>query len=67
MIERQDKQQELLNVLTQGQAQLLLTVKDMLENQKETNQRLASIETKLSEVSELRRKIEEIEKYIGMK
>ena len=67
MIERQDKQEELLNIFTQGQAQLLLTVKDVVENQKETNQRLASIENKLAEVSELRRSIEEIERYIGMK
>ena len=44
MIERQDKQEQLLNVLTQGQAQLLLAVKDVVDNQKETNKRLANIE-----------------------
>lgn len=74
MIDRQDRQEQLLNVLTQGQAQLLLTTKDLIdsvnglvENQKETNQRLASIENKLVEVNELRRRIEEIERYVGMK
>ena len=67
MIDRQDKQEELLNVLTQGQAQLLLITKDLVINQKETNRRLASIEDKLTEVSELRKRIEEIERYVGMK
>ncbi len=46
---------------------MLLTVKGMAENQIETNKRLASIESKLTEVNELRRRIEDIEKYIGMK
>ena len=67
MIERQDKQEQLLNVLTQGQAQLLLAVKDLIDNQKETNKKLANIEDKLTEVSDLKKRIEEIEKYIGMK
>ncbi len=74
MIDRQDKQEQLLNVLVQGQAQLLLTVKDLADNQKElasnqkeTNKRLASIEDKLTEVSALRKRIEDIERYIGMK
>lgn len=67
MIDRQDRQEELLNVLTQGQAQLLLATKDLIVNQKETNRRLASIEDKLTEVSELRKRIEEIERYVGMK
>lgn len=67
MINRQDKQVQLLNVLVQGQAQLLLTVKDLADNQKETNKRLASIEDKLTEVSALRKRIEDIERYIGMK
>ncbi len=67
MITRQDKQEELLDVLAQGQAQLLLIAKDLVVNQKETNRRLASIEDKLTEVSELRKRIEEIERYVGMK
>ena len=74
MIDRQDRQEQLLNVLTQSQAQLLLTTKDLVEsvnglveNQKETNRRLAGIEDKLTEVSELRKRIEEIERYVGMK
>ena len=67
MIDRQDRQEELLNVLTQGQAQLLLVTKDLIVNQKETNRRLASIEDKLTEVSELRKRIEDIERYVGMK
>lgn len=74
MIDRQDRQEQLLNVLTQSQAQLLLSTKDLVdsvnglvENQKETNRRLASIEDKLTEVSELRKRIEEIERYVGMK
>ena len=73
-LKKQDRQEELLNVLTQGQAQLLLTTKDLVgsvdvlvESQKETNRRLASIETKLTEVNDLRRRIEEIERYVGMK
>lgn len=74
MIDRQDRQEQLLNVLTQSQAQLLLTAKDLVdsvnglvENQKEANRRLANIEDKLTEVSELRKRIEEIERYVGMK
>ena len=66
-LKKQDRQEELLNVLTQGQAQLLLVVKDLVENQKETNKRLASIEDKLVEVTDLRKRIEEIERYVGMK
>ena len=73
-LKKQDGQEQLLNVLTQGQAQLLLTGKDSVEvtkelavNQKETNHRLVSIEGKLIEVSELRRDIKEIKKYVGMK
>lgn len=74
MIDRQDRQEQLLNVLTQSQAQLLLTTKELVESvnglvesQKETNRRLAGIEDKLTEVSELRKRIEEIERYVGMK
>ena len=73
-LKKQDSQEQLLNVLTQGQAQLLLTVKDLVEvtkelakNQNETNRRLTSIESKLIEISELRREIDEIKKYVGMK
>ncbi len=66
-LKKQDQQEQLLNVLTQGQAQLLLATKDLITNQKETNRRLANIEDKLTEVSELRKRIEEIERYVGMK
>ncbi len=54
-----NQQTELLNILVQGQAQLLLTAK-------ETNGRLASMEKNLAEISELRREIEKIKKHIGM-
>lgn len=53
IIERQNRQEELLNVLTQREAHLLLAVKDVIDNQKETNKRLVNIEDKLAEVSEL--------------
>ncbi|MEM9831086.1 MAG: hypothetical protein AAF944_10640 [Bacteroidota bacterium] len=43
MIERQDRQQELMDILVQGQAKLLL-------NAEESNRLLANIEDKLTEV-----------------
>ena len=58
-LKKQDQQTELLNILVQGQAQLLLTAK-------ETNQRLGAMEKNLAEISELRREIEKIKKHIGM-
>jgi len=58
-LKKQDQQNELLNILVQGQAQLLLTAK-------ETNDRLANMEKNLTEISELKREIERIKKHIGM-
>ena len=58
-LKKQDQQNELLNVLVQGQAQLLLTAQ-------ETNKRLSSIEDSLEEVSELRREINRIKRHIGL-
>ena len=58
-LKEQDQQSELLNVLVQGQAQLLLTAQ-------ETNKRLDSIENSLEELSELRREIDRIKRHIGL-
>ena len=58
-LKKQDQQTELLNIIVQGQAQLLLTAQ-------ETNQRLAAMEKNLSEITELKREIEKIKKHIGM-
>ena len=45
-LKKQDQQTELLNILVQGQAQLLLTAK-------ETNERLAAMEKNQSAINEL--------------
>ena len=66
-LKRQDQQKELTDLLVQGQAKLLLAVNSLADNQKETNKQLASIADKLTEISDLKRRIEEIEKFIGMK
>ena len=58
-LKKQDQQNELLNVLVQGQAQLLLTAQ-------ETNKRLSSIENSLEEISELRQEINRIKRHIGL-
>lgn len=58
-LKKQDQQNELLNVLVQGQAQLLLTAQ-------ETNKRLRSIENSLEEISELRQEINRIKRHIGL-
>ncbi len=58
-LKRQDQQNELLNVLVQGQAQLLLAAQ-------ETNNRLGAIEKGLEEMSELRREIDRIKRHIGL-
>ncbi len=58
-LKRQDQQNELLNVLVQGQAQLLLTAQ-------ETNKRLGAIEKGVEEMSELRREIDRIKRHIGL-
>ena len=65
-LKRQDQQNELLtnhsqylDVLVQGQAQLLLTAQ-------ETNKRLSAIEKGLEEMSELRREIDRIKRHIGL-
>ena len=49
------------------QERLLLVVSDLVEVQRDTNQRLLNIENNLTEVNELRKRIEEIERYIGLK
>ena len=49
------------------QERLLLVVGDLVEVQRDTNQRLLNIENNLTEVNELRKRIEEIERYIGLK
>jgi len=66
-LKRPDQQKELTDLLVQGQAKLLLAVNSLADNQKETNKQLASIADKLTEISDLKRRIEEIEKFIGMK
>ena len=65
-LKRQDQQNELLanhsqylDILVQGQAQLLLTAQ-------ETNKRLSAIENGLEEISELRREINRIKRHIGL-
>ena len=65
-LKKQDQQNELLSnhsqlldVLVQGQAQLLLTAQ-------ETNKRLGAIEKGLEEMSELRREIARIKRHIGL-
>ena len=70
-LKRQDQQNELLanhsqylDILVQGQAQMLLTAQ-------ETNKRLSAIENGLEEISELRREINRIkrpgvESHIGL-
>jgi len=58
-LKKQDQQNELLNVLVQGQAQLLLAAK-------ETNDRLAAMETNMTQITELKREIEKIKKHIGI-
>jgi hypothetical protein len=57
-LKRQDQQNELLNALVQGQAQLLLTAQ-------ETNKRLGAIEKGVEEMSELCREIERIKRPGG--
>lgn len=65
-LKKQDQQNELLtshsqflDVLVQGQAQLLLTAQ-------ETNKRLGAIEKGLEEMSEVRREIDRIKRHIGL-
>ncbi len=56
---KQEEQQKLLDVLVQGQAQLLIAAQ-------ETNKSLREIKEELKDVAALRREIERIKKYIGM-